>query len=92
MANHKGFAQEMRPMTGADTPTRSCKWLEGEPREFNYCGEPTKAGQSFCPAHRARVYEKPSKQRREQFRFKQLFGKGSGKKNDPLCAPKPGDG
>lgn len=36
-----------------------CRWIEGEStplRHGLFCGKPTLPGQSWCAAHRARVY------------------------------------
>ena len=33
-----------------------CQWLEGEPKERNFCGARTNAGSSWCPDHYSRVF------------------------------------
>ncbi|MCB8880096.1 hypothetical protein ACELLULO517_07605 [Acidisoma cellulosilytica] len=33
-----------------------CQWLEGRPRDLNFCHAPTVPGRSWCCAHLARVY------------------------------------
>ena len=39
----------------------SCRWIEGEPKDANYCGEPVKRGSSYCAEHHARCYYTPKK-------------------------------
>jgi hypothetical protein len=44
------------PTTGH---VRTCQWLEGEPRELNWCGAPVKElGCSWCARHYRIVWEK----------------------------------
>ena len=40
---------------------RTCQWIKGEPcgSETKYCGEPTRAGRSYCDEHCARAYQPP---------------------------------
>ncbi len=32
---------------------RTCQWIEGEPRDRGFCGEPVQPGSSYCPKHHA---------------------------------------
>lgn len=42
-----------------DTPRpTTCQWLEGEPRERNFCGDATQPGSSYCATHHARCFIK----------------------------------
>lgn len=34
-------------------PAKSCQWLESEPSERNFCGQPSEPGVSYCATHRA---------------------------------------
>lgn len=36
-----------RPLTF----TSGCQWLDGDPRERNFCGEPAAEGSAYCDAH-----------------------------------------
>lgn len=38
----------------------TCQWIEGEPSGRAFCGDPTKPGSSYCEAHHARCYRKPT--------------------------------
>jgi hypothetical protein len=43
-------------------PARTCQWLDGEPRDRNFCGEPSQPGSSYCAEHHARCwYKAPGK-------------------------------
>lgn len=35
-----------------------CQWVEGEPKERDFCGKPVKPGSSYCEHHHARCYYK----------------------------------
>jgi GcrA cell cycle regulator len=38
------------------SPDRTCQWLEGNPKEFNWCGKPTT--RVYCQEHHDRCYVK----------------------------------
>ncbi|MBE0530257.1 MAG: hypothetical protein IH626_05475 [Rhodospirillales bacterium] len=40
--------------------SRTCQWIEGEPRARDFCGAPVREGSSYCEAHHARCYRKPT--------------------------------
>ena len=72
MPKNKGYAQAMRPMMGSDIPVKTCRWLDGEPKELNWCGDAVKRGSSYCPAHYKRVYLPPQKREAGKFSLKRL--------------------
>ena len=37
---------------------RACQWLEGEPRERDFCGAPVIASASYCEAHYRRSIDR----------------------------------
>lgn len=37
-------------------PSRTCTWLDGDPKERNFCGADSVPGLSYCPDHRAIVF------------------------------------
>lgn len=39
---------------------RTCQWIEGEPRDREFCGEPARAGSSYCEAHHRRCWLPPA--------------------------------
>lgn len=43
------------PARAAAAPA-TCQWLEGEPRQRNFCGRPVVAASAWCGEHHARVY------------------------------------
>jgi hypothetical protein len=36
--------------------TRTCQWIEGDPRHAVFCGAPAVVGRSWCPEHASRVF------------------------------------
>lgn len=54
----------IRPMVISDSPFRFCQWIEGEPRDREFCGKPTYARTSWCRAHLARIYRPPERNER----------------------------
>lgn len=40
--------------------TSTCQFLEGEPHDRNFCGQPTKPGSPYCPEHHRICYRKPT--------------------------------
>lgn len=42
----------------AGAPFTTCQWLEGEPKERNFCGDPSVPGKSYCARHAARCFLK----------------------------------
>lgn len=40
---------------------QQCRWIYGDPKEpsHGYCGKPVVPGLSWCPGHRARVFQPP---------------------------------
>ncbi|MGI9485453.1 MAG: GcrA family cell cycle regulator [Geminicoccaceae bacterium] len=46
---------------GAD----GCQWLDGEPRERRFCGDPVREGSSFCDDHHQRCWIKHEDYRSE---------------------------
>ena len=38
-------------------PTHKCKWLNGERPNWTYCGKDCQEGFSWCPEHKARVFQ-----------------------------------
>lgn len=59
-ASDEGFivcAANGRPENG-----KGCQWLEGDPKDRNFCGRPVKKGAKYpwCEEHHARVYQKPT--------------------------------
>lgn len=45
-----------RALRGAGWTPATCQWIEGEPRERNFCGKPAKAGSSYCEEHHKRCW------------------------------------
>lgn len=41
-------------------PFSTCQWIEGEPRDRQFCGAPTQSRSSYCPTHHARCYQAPA--------------------------------
>ena len=35
----------------------TCQWLDGEPKERNFCGAKAQPGSSYCPGHHRRCYK-----------------------------------
>jgi len=48
-----------RPLRGAGWRPRTCQFIEGEPRDRNFCGKPVQPGSSYCPEHHARCWHAP---------------------------------
>lgn len=40
---------------------RTCQWINGDPRNLDFCGDPVDMGRSYCPNHCARAYVHISK-------------------------------
>lgn len=50
-----------RPPLNLGAPPKTCQWLEGEPRDRNFCDQPVGLRANglpspYCPEHHARVY------------------------------------
>lgn len=41
---------------GLNLGVNTCRWLEGEPKDLNYCGRKTQSGCSWCGKHRKIVF------------------------------------
>lgn len=41
-----------RPLTLVP-PAKTCQWLESDPADRNFCGQPSEPGVSYCATHRA---------------------------------------
>lgn len=65
----KTHASEGRPALRIDTLSmagggrsapqsgfKTCQWIEGNPKDRNFCGKPTVGGSSWCEEHYARVF------------------------------------
>lgn len=63
-----GIAPSMRPFAEGDdapVPHRGCQWIEGEPKDRQFCGKKTVNRANgdpspWCADHLARVYRAPS--------------------------------
>lgn len=53
---------KIKPGQGKPVPVASfktCQWLEGEPRDRNFCAAPVQVDSPYCPEHHAICYEPP---------------------------------
>ena len=52
-------------MTEPENDIRHCQWLDGEPKERNFCETPVKFGEVWCQKHKALVYMREDRNRRK---------------------------
>lgn len=58
-----------KPPKPAPAPksVHTCRWIEGDPSDMQFCGHPAKPGSSYCEDHHKRCYVaavfKPGRQR-----------------------------
>ena len=52
-------------MTEPEKDVRHCQWLDGEPKDRNFCETPVKFGEVWCQEHKALVYVREDRSRRK---------------------------
>lgn len=53
-----GAVGRISRMVGAEWRPKTCQWIEGEPRDRNFCADAVQEDSSYCAAHHARCYVK----------------------------------
>lgn len=49
--DYSSIMHTIRAFPDMGSPHKTCQWLDGEPRERRFCGEPAVKGQSWCAHH-----------------------------------------